>query len=72
MVVDDSGRIWIEEYSLVTSRRAAIYSPRFELLGIVPLPPAFTIHCVRGNLVAGVVTDADGVERVEVRPLIGL
>ncbi len=72
MVVDDSGRIWIEEYSLSTSRRAAIYSPRFELLGIVPLPPAFTIHCVRGNLVAGVVTDADGVERVEVRPLIGL
>ena len=72
LVVDDAGRLWVEEYTLADAKRVAVYSQQFELLGLLQLPPSFKLHSVRGNIVAGVVTTTEGVERVQLCPVIGL
>lgn len=72
VLIDDVGRIWVEEFTLGGNRRAAIYSADMRLIATVPLPANFTIASIRGSNVAGVVTDSNGVERVEVRPLLGV
>lgn len=72
VLIDDSGRVWVEEFTFGGNRRVAIYSADMRFLATVLLPANFSIVSVRGSNVAGVVTDSNGVERVEVRPLLGM
>ena len=66
---DSAMNMWIEEfpYEHSTHTRVVAYSPNGARRFAIVLPPGMRLLAVEGLRIAVVVTDDDGVERVEIR-----
>ncbi len=72
MMADSEGRIWLEGYRADESRpgRYFVYSLEAKPVATVAVPGGFRATDIGADYVLGVVTDADGIERVVMYRLI--
>lgn len=74
-VTDDTGRVWLGEFTVASDRGAApsytVFSPEGHWLGILDVPDGMRVLDVAGERVLGVIKDEMDVESVVVWELVG-